>query len=69
MKPYRTKSIKAAQAMVCQLRRQIAERDKLLNRFHRELFLLAKLASRTPQFDNPFYVMEAEKIRDRILNA
>lgn len=67
MKPYKAKSLKAAERNVRSLLKQRAERDELLNIFDRERKLLAKLAAKTPQFYNPFDVMEAEKIRDVLL--
>jgi len=67
MKPYKAKSLKAAERAVRSLTRQRAERDELLNIFDRERKLLAKLAADTPQFFNPLDVYEAKKIRDLIL--
>lgn len=74
MKPYKAKSLKAAERAVRSLRKQRAERDELLNIFDellnifdREREMLAKLAAETPQFFNPLHVMEAKKIRDLIL--
>lgn len=55
--------------MVRCLKRQIAQRDDLLNRFDCERKLLAKLAAETPQFYNPIHAMVAKQIRDRILKA
>jgi hypothetical protein len=66
-KPYKAKSLSAAQAAVRRLRRQIAERDELLTRFDRERRLMARLAAETPQFFNPLVAMEAKQIRDRLL--
>jgi DNA-binding MarR family transcriptional regulator len=42
----------------------IHARDEQLER---ECRLLAKLAARTPQFDNPLQIYEAEKVRDKWL--
>lgn len=67
MKPYKAKSLKAAERNVRSLLKQRAERDELLNIFDRERKMLAKLAAETPQFCNPLDVMEAKKIRDLIL--
>ncbi len=53
--------------MVRNLRKQIAVRDELLERYAMERKILARLAARTPQFFNPLVVFEAEQIRDRIL--
>jgi len=69
MKPYRAKSLASAEKMVRRLQRQILERDDLIWIWNRERQLLAKLAADTPQFNNPFVVMEAKQIRDRILES
>jgi len=42
--------------------------NALLNQFNRERILLAKLASETPQFDNPLDVWEVQKLRDSLLS-
>ena len=67
MKPYKAKSLRAAERNVRSLLKQRAERDELLNIFDRERKMLAKLAADTPQFFNPLDVYEAKKIRDLIL--
>ena len=67
MKPYNSKSLKSAVTAVRQLRKQVAERDELLERFAAERILLAKLACETPQFFNPLDVMYAKNVRDNIL--
>ncbi len=69
MKPSKAKAMKAAESAVRSLTKQRAELEELLKIFDRERSLLAKLAAKTPQFYNPFDVLEAEKIRDRILNT
>ena len=66
-KPYKARSLKNAQATVRQCRKQITECHKLLERWSHERKMLARLASATPQFSNPFDVIEAQKIRDSIL--
>lgn len=68
MKPYRAKSLAGAEQIVRRLRRQIAERDDLIDIWNHERQMLAKLASDTPLFFNPLVVWEAKQIRDRILN-
>jgi hypothetical protein len=68
LKPYKSKSLKSAERMVRNLRRQISQRDALLNVFDRDRRLMAKLAAEAPQFSNPITVMEAKKLRDEILN-
>ena len=67
MKPYKAKSLKAAERAVRSLTKQRAERDELLNIFDHERKMLAKLSAETPQFFNPLEVMAAKKIRDVIL--
>jgi hypothetical protein len=67
MKPYRAKSLTGAEAMVRKLRKQIAERNDLIDIWNQERLILAKLAADTPQFYNPFDVIEAKQIRDKIL--
>ncbi len=53
--------------MVRNHRKQIAQCHAILDRWSHERKMLAKLAAETPQFFNPFDVMEAKKIRDSIL--
>jgi hypothetical protein len=67
MKPYKAKSLESAQRMVRNLKRQIATRDDLLNQFDYERKLMAQLAADTPQFFSPHVVIEAKRIRDRLL--
>ena len=67
MKPYKAKSIKGAERYVRSLLKQRAERDKLLDDYDRQRKMLAKLSADTPQFYNPFDVMEAKTTRDVIL--
>lgn len=67
MKPYKARSLKAAERAVRSLTKQRDELDELLAIFDRERKMLAKLAADTPQFFNPLDVMEAKKIRDLIL--
>ena len=66
-KPYKARSLKNAQATVRNLRKQVAECHALLDKWSRERVMLAQLACETPQFFNPLDVMEAKKIRDRVL--
>lgn len=44
-----------------------ADRSADVEQLERECRLLARLAAKTPQFDNPLHIYEAEKIRDRWL--
>lgn len=67
-KPYKAKSLKSAERMVRNLRRQIKERDDLLKEFSTNLKTLAKLSAETPQFFNPLDVMQAKRLRDFILS-
>jgi hypothetical protein len=68
-KPYKAKSLNGAQRRVRQLEKQILQWRDLAEQYHYERCQLAKLASDTPQFFNPFHVTEAKQIRDRILNT
>ena len=68
MKPYKATSLKSAERMVRNLRRQVAAREELLNRFDRERRLMARLAADCPQFYNPLEVAEAKRLRDFLLN-
>ena len=54
--------------MVACLRKQIAERDRLIDRWATERVTLAKLAAETPQFYNPLAVADAKRLRDHILS-
>lgn len=60
-------SLKSAVRAVRRLRKQVAERDALINIFDSDRRLMAKLAADKPQFSNPLEVMEANKIRDLLL--
>lgn len=68
MRIYRARSFKGAVHEVRRLRNHVRECHELLERFDKERKMLAKLAAETPQFFNPLDVMEAKKIRDKILN-
>lgn len=65
--PYKAKTITGAQQRVRLLERRLDFAHKLLERYARERMLLARLASKTPQFSNPLEVLDAEKLRDNIL--
>lgn len=69
MKLYKAKSLKNAEKIVRNLRKQIRECLKLLDRFYHERKLMAKLAADSQQFSNPLVVAEAKQIRDRILRS
>lgn len=66
-KPYRATSLNAAEREVRMLRKQRVETHALLETFARDRLHFAMLASRTPLFDNPLVVMDAEKRRDQLL--
>jgi hypothetical protein len=68
-KPYKAKSITGAQIRVRQLERLLGKYKDLVNKFDKDRILLAKLAAKTPQFFDPLVAMEAEQLRDRILNS
>jgi hypothetical protein len=69
VKPYKAKSLKSAQTLVRQLRRQIAVRDDLLTKYRNDRKVLAKMAAETPQFFNPLDVSDARRLRDAILGG
>lgn len=53
---------------VVRLSREFAEERTENRRLREQRLLLAKLASKKPQFFNPLVAMEAETLRDRILS-
>lgn len=69
LKPYKSKSLTAANRRVNQLLKQIFEINDLLERFYQERKMMAMLASETPQFFNPLDVLHAKMVRDGILNT
>lgn len=69
MKPYKAKSLRAAQTRVRRLQRQVEVKDTMLAQLYTERNLLAKLAANTPQFFNPLVAMDAKRIQDRILKT
>lgn len=66
-KPYTSKSLSAAIREVRLQRRLVKELADLLEQYAKERLWLAKLASKTPLFDNPLHAWEVEKVRDDIL--
>lgn len=66
-RPYKARTLSGAEREVRQLRRQLARTCELLERYARDRRLLAMLAAKTPQFDNPLLAMEAERVRDDVL--
>lgn len=66
-KRYTARTLAGATRRVRQLEDQICVLDAIARRYRDERRLLAMLAARTPQFDNPLVVMEVEKLRDEIL--
>lgn len=67
--PYKAKSLSGAQKRVRQLEKLLATASGLLERYAKERWLLARLAEKNPQFDNPLIAWEAERIRDEILKG
>jgi hypothetical protein len=67
MKPYRATSLRKAEREVRMLRKQRESTLTLLEWYAAERKLMARLASKTPQFSNPLDVWQAEQIRDSIL--
>lgn len=66
-KRYTARTLAGATRRVRQLEDQIRVLDEIARRYRDERRLLAMLAARTPQFDNPLVAWEAERIRDEIL--
>lgn len=73
-KPYKAKSLKNAEIMVRQLRRQVQECDRYLGHWmnrckvlSNELRLVSRLAVKEPAFFSLLESCEAVKIRDRVL--
>ena len=66
-KPYKARSLKGAEAQVRNCRKQIRQRDEVIDRLIGERNALAKLAADGPQFNNPIEAMAAKKIRDEVL--
>lgn len=64
---HRYKSIEGAVRAIRGLERQIEQYRAICKEMDHERLLLAKLASKEPEFFNPLIVIEAEKIRDRLL--
>ncbi len=67
-KIYRARSLRAAERLVRELLKLHQRAVQLLEQYASDRKLLAKLASKTPQFYNPLDVYEAERIRDEILS-
>jgi hypothetical protein len=65
---YTAKTISGAQARVRNLERIVAKYEEICARLKRERNTMAKLAADTPQFFNPIHVVNAKKLRDRILH-
>lgn len=66
-KPYTSKSLPSAIREVRTQRKLVLKLSALLDSYAKDRVLMAKLAAKTPQFDNPLVAMEAERIRDEIL--
>lgn len=66
-KLYKAKSLASAQRRVRELNRLIEDYRQVVDRFHRERVLLAKLAAKGPAFFNPLEAAAAESVRDEIL--
>lgn len=67
MKTYKAATKESAERMVARERRLSEAKSDLIDTLWHERSMLARLASDTPQFSNPFHVIEAKKIRDRVL--
>jgi hypothetical protein len=65
---YQGKTLSGATRRVRQLEKQIAERDATIEACAQAVAMLAKLAAKGPAFFSPLAAMEAEKLRDKILD-
>lgn len=59
-KPYQAKSLSGAQAEVRRLRRLLKQRQDLLDRYHDDRRVLARLAAEGPAFFNPMYSPQSD---------
>lgn len=66
-KPYKARSLKAAEKRVNLLRRHVQELDAIARFYKLERDLIARLAATGPAFFNPLDAAEAEGIRNRVL--
>lgn len=66
-KPYKARSLKAAENRVNLLQRHLQELDAIARRYKLERDAIAKLAATGPAFFNPLDAAEAEGIRNRVL--
>lgn len=66
---WRGRSLDGARREIKRLRILVHSMDCEVRELERQRLLLAKLASRTPLFDNPLVVMEAERMRDEVLRS
>jgi hypothetical protein len=64
---HRFTSLDSAVRQIRRLEKLIAWYELRMRQMDNQIHLLAKLASRTPEFHNPLEVMAAEKLRDEIL--
>lgn len=64
---YKARTLAGATKRVNELEAHLRHVDELAQKYRTERNLMARLVAKTPQFDNPIHVMEAEKIRDEIL--
>lgn len=69
MKPYKARTLKGAEAKVNQLLKSLRELEEKNTELACGRYLMAKLASREPQFYNPLVVMSVERMRDTILHT
>jgi hypothetical protein len=67
-KPYKARSLKAAEKEVERLRGCLREAMAMIDQHTKESKLMAMLAADAPQFYNPLHVYEAKKLRDEILS-
>lgn len=61
------KTLESALRRIVLLQKHIKTYEEICTRMERQKILLAKLASKEPQFFNPLEAMAAETVRDEIL--
>lgn len=66
-KPYKSRSLPAAERRVRELKRQVHYLNDALGRRMNDCKTLAMLAAEGPCFDNPLHAMAAKAVRDREL--
>ena len=67
--PYKAKTLSGAERRVRQLEKKVEALKASNQELAAERLILAKLSAETPQFYNPFDIISAKEIRNRILKG